>query len=287
MQSADKATSPIQSELTVQFAGDNAIEFGGVSFEPDQAKGFFQFAISHAFPSLLVYGTGLVAPVIARSYKSLLHQNVNYEHQLAQYYDAPGEPNNVDDRIIGSIVAVSFPPPDAGGYLFVYPTTQTPAITGVASFFKRTKGMKKIVGEHLTGRHSYTVSMEVEYPFGEAGFAIAMKNGKPAVTAEFTPKQMLDSGWEYVPFKSAPDDLKATFSRKKNRIVSQYRGRQTGYLMGGLDQEVLYAGLAVVKWGAEPPAKITRVTASSDIAAPFANFAELLSSILRCQKTNK
>jgi hypothetical protein len=289
---SDVLISSILSNFQVSLFSDDVIEWTDrdgrkTVFAPDETKGFFRFTMSHVFPVATFYGTALNAPVVERSYRSLLYQSLNYEHQMAAYYKEPGKANYVEDRILGSVVAVDFPRSPVGGWKLV-PEGETPGITGVASFAKLATAINRVVGDHKTGRHSYTVSMEVQYPFEEAGFALKLNSKKPEF-ASSTPDDFSRAGYEYVPFKQAPELLVATFSKKKNRIVARYKGRESRLLMGGLDGEVHYCGMGLVKYGAEKTAAITRMAASHPahaawaglIAEPFLSLPGLLGAALK------
>jgi hypothetical protein len=166
----------------------------------------------------------------------------------------------VRDRVIGSVVAIDFPREPGGGWAIHADASKAPCISGVGVLYKQTSGMAKVLGEHTSGRHSYKVSMEVLYPFEDAGFAVELKGKDPEFN--FTPPDMLRAGYEYVPVNQAPEMLVATFSRKNERVVAQYKGRKVTVLMGGLNNAVHYAGVGVVHFGAEPPAKISRLVAN-------------------------
>lgn len=274
------------ANLVLTLCGEEGIDFKGKRYTPDQTKGFFQFELSHAFPVLTVYGTGLHPNVIAKSFNSITNQNINYEHQIARYHEGDGR--DVRDRVIGSIVAADFPPPPPGGWKVNPDVTASPCITGVGVLFKQTQGMAKVMGEHASSKHKYSVSMEVLYPLEQAGFvaslprALSKQNGnRPAGMADpeqnYTPPDLLAAGYEYFPFDKAPETLVATFSRKKNRVVAQYKGRRCAVLMGGLDNPVHYAGVGVVHFPAEREAKIMRLAASAD-NGPMDKLADCLLS---------
>jgi hypothetical protein len=257
-------------DMVLSLCGDEGIEFNGEKFVPDSTKGFFTFKFSHAFPVATIYQTALHPNVIAKSYNSLKFQTLNYEHQIAAYSK---DGKDVRDRVIGSVVAVDFPRSPMGGWKIDANADNAPGISGVAVVYKQTQGMADLMGQHLTGRKSYTVSMEVFYPFQDAGFAVELSkavstaNGpRPAGFADpaydFTPSDMLASGYEYVPVAKAPGELVATFSTKKNRVVAAWKGRKCTVLMGGLNNPVHYAGAGVVRFGAERTAKIQRLAAS-------------------------
>jgi|GEM_PF-5252927 hypothetical protein len=254
---------------------DGVIEFNGNTYTPDSAKGYFRFSVSHAFPVKTVYGTALHPAVIAANYRKLIHQNVNYEHQIREYHKATNE--NAQDRVIGSVLDATFPAAPAGGWKINADPAQAPGIEGIGVFFKATNGMHRLFGEHSTGRKTYTVSMEVNWSFdSDCGFALTLKPKAPGKGGGFqdplfdtSPPDFLAAGYEYVPFDKAPDELKATFSTKKSRIISHYAGRDVTILTGGLNNQVDYIGLGIVNFGAESAAKLRRMTASAPEPAGF------------------
>ncbi len=223
-------------------------------FEPDDGIGFFEFQYSFGFPIRNVYGTGLYPAVIAASFKSIVNKYLNYEHQMKHYE------KEKDDRIIGHIVAANFPDaPNSDGWKI--DANNIPYVTAVACFYKRCQGLNRILGEHVTGKHTWAVSMEVDWAMDDCGFAVKIGSGAPRFT--FTPPDFLKIGYEYIPFANAPADLIATYSKKANRINSQWKGREVTLLMGGLNTPLHYAGVALVKSGAERQANIQHLTASA------------------------
>ena len=79
---ADVLKSPILSNIEVSLFGADSIEWTDrdgrrTVFTPDETKGFFRFTMSHVFPVATYYGTALHAPVVERSYRSLLYQPLN------------------------------------------------------------------------------------------------------------------------------------------------------------------------------------------------------------------
>lgn len=274
--------SPIETEMSISLCSDEGIEFHGETFVPNATLAFFQFKMSHAFPVATVYGTGLHPSVIAKSFKSLMGQNVNYEHKIQAY--RPPEEQDGDDRIIGAIRAVHFPPMPAGGWKMTA-AANSPAITGIASVFKQAKGMARVLGGQATGRDTHSVSMEVLWPFDQAGFALATNGKEPLIGYKPSDSQeamyasdMLVNGYEFVPVEKAPEELVGTFSKKRMRIVATYKGRKVFAMMGGLSNPVHYTGAGVVRHQAEPPAKIMRLAASDDRSNPLGSVADSLAS---------
>lgn len=245
-------------DLALTLCDDNTIEFGGSRFVPDLTKAFFRFTLSHCFPAgVTMYGTSLHPSVIARSYRSLLFQNLNLEHQLSEYHPD----RDVRDRVIGSIVAVDFPSQPAGGWRIPRPGEESPGVSGIAVIYKQAQSVQRIIGEHSASRKRYAVSMEILYPLDEAGFLVQLNDSRP--TFSFSTPDVLASGHEFVPYTEAPPELKATFSLKRRSIVAKWNNRKTYLLMGGLNGSVHYAGVGVVAHGAEPTAKILRLAASA------------------------
>lgn len=242
--------------MALQLCGADGIRFKDQTYVPDSTKGYFQFSLSHAFPVSLFYQTALHPNVVSLSYASLLHQNLNYEHQMARYHPT----RDVRDRVIGGIAAVDFPRPPSGGWR-VDPKN-IPAIDGVAFVYKQAAGMDRVLGEHVTGRNKYTVSMEVLWPLEQSGFAVAM-DGRESLNKD-TPPDFAKAGYDYFPYEQAPKELIATYSPKKERVVAQWKGRRVHVLMGGINTPVHYAGVGVVRYGAEPTAKIQRLAASGE-----------------------
>jgi hypothetical protein len=263
---------PIIGDTAVTLAGDNSIEFLGygdendiasktrrrLKFTPHSTKGYCEFSVSSAFPSgITSYRTALWSKVIENSFSTLLHGNLNREHSK-KIYDPKKE-----DKNIGSIVAINFPdaPMIGGGWRI---GGETPKITGVACYDKLSTAIQQFVGEHMAGRSQHTVSMEVLWRLEDAGFAV--NSGGKGLFKDTTPDHFAQAGWDYVPYKDAPKDLKATF--RDGAVKGKWKNNPVAILMGGLDGAVHYAGLGVVRYGAEPTAKINRLTASG--ASPFA-----------------
>jgi hypothetical protein len=267
----------LTEETALTLAQDDGVELAGQRFVPDDSKGFIKFKLSHGFPVYTAYGQGIHPNVIAMSHGSLLHQNFNVEHQMKSYQVVkPGDRNRSKDRMIGTIVAVDYPnhTKTVGG--------DPKPITAVASFAKAADGVDKIIGEHQSGRHNWSVSMEVSFAFSLSGFAIEMSsNGKQRFDS--SPQDMVNAGWDYVPWSDASPKLLETFSKEKNRMVGMFQNRKTLLMLGGLDSPVHYAGVGLVRYGAEKEAGIEMMAASAKgtfHSGPFAALPILLAKAL-------
>lgn len=275
-------------EQGVSHFSDNrdVLEFHGQKYYPDNTRGYVQMKFSHAFPVVSQYGQALMPSVIARSYQSLVDQNFNFEHTLVAY----NPDKNRSDRIIGSVKAVYFPQVPTHGWKVTADKSKAPGIEAVASFSKLAAGMDRVIGKHQTGRHKYSVSMECSYPWDTCGFAVAL-NGKKAEHA--TPADLLELGYEYVPWLTAKKDIPDLFSKfsmKSNRITGEFNGRRVVMLLGGLDGTVHYDGVAIVKYGAETEAEIGRMVASADdpnakILMPILKLGPLVKQLRESKKS--
>ncbi len=233
-----------------------AIEIAGQKLIPDETKGYIEFKFSHSFPVVNAYGQALHPNVIAMSYNSLLHQPLDFEHQVVAY----DREKIHHDKILGSVVAVEFPRAPMGGWKMPMDPKDAPAIRAAASFAKLARGMDNVVGKHLSGRHQFSVSMEVQYMFRDCAFAVSLNGMKPM---HETPDDMAKTGWEYIPWVKAADDLLGCFSPTKNRIISDWQSRKVVQLMGGYDKPVHYSGVGIVHYPAEKTAEILQMAASA------------------------
>lgn len=235
----------------------DGIEIDGRKLVPDETKGYIEFKMSHGFPVVTAYGQSIHPNVVQLSHQSLRDQPLNWEHVMVAY----DKDRYRHDKILGTVVAAEFPRAPMGGTWKVSRNKEdAPAIRAAAAFAKRAQGMANIIGQHLGGKRRFTVSMEVEYPFKDCAFAVALNGQTPK---HDTPDDMVEAGWELIPWLNADNDLLSTFSVKKNRIISDWKGRKVVQLMGGIDKPIHYAGVAIVQFGAENEAEIMRMAASS------------------------
>ncbi len=264
-----------QKGVTFCQSTTEAIEIAGQKLVPDETKGYIEFRFSHSLPVVNAYGQALHPNVIGMSYNSLLHQPLDYEHQLVAY----NKEKIHHDKILGSVVAVEFPRAPMGGWRVPTNPGEAPAIRAAASFAKLARGMDTVMGKHLSGRHQFTVSMEVQYAFKDCAFAVSLNGGKPKFD---TPDDMVKAGFEYIPWIQAEDDLLGCFSPTRNRIISEWKGRKVIQLMGGIDKPVHYSGVGIVQYGAEKPAEILQMAASKtedvvkQVLSPLQALADLV-----------
>lgn len=246
-----------------------ALEMGGRRFVPDKTKGFIEFYLAHAFPVVSARGKAMHAGTVANSFRSMELQGFNFEHRVASYIKDPEERRNAEDRYIGSVAAVEFPEAPYGGWRLADMMSgkqPIPAIRGIANIFKQAKGVDRFLGEHQSGRHQWTVSMEVDFAVADSG-VILMGNG-PAM-----PKRVMDAAmagtpedWRkleiyHIPVPDLPAEVEECWDAEKEQFTKPYRGRQCVLLMGGLNNQVHFKGTGAVRHGAEPTAAMGTVLA--------------------------
>lgn len=249
---------------TVALNGAPAIEFKGRKYFPDETKAYATFSLARGFPVVTAYGTCVHPGTIANSFHSLLHQQVDYDHQLKVNSTKKREIAN--DRIIGGVVDVEFPNAPIGGWKVGRDKEQSPAINGLMSIYKNADKVKTILGEHLAGRHKWTVSMEMGFSMLGSGFVIGDRDKatkkQTALMAEQTPTELSDLGLGYVALMSAPDDLLKCLNMDQGRIVDNWGACPVTLMQGGINGETHFKGVGIVRYGAEREAEISQILAS-------------------------
>jgi hypothetical protein len=245
----------------------NAIEIAGQKLLPDASKAYAEFSIAHAWPVITAWGTAMHPGTVANSWPSMLHQVFNLAH-LMKSYDTSKEKNEIPrDHVLGSIVAVEYPPTPAGGWRLSN-NSAAPGIRAAAVIHKHAERVPKILGEHLGGRHKWTVSMEVDYSLLHSGFVVGQrpeaKKAQESLMAETTPEEFTVLGMGYVGIEQAPDALLDTydFAARKMRPNVTWEGLPVTMLKGGVNGQVHFRGVGLVRYGAEREAQIAQILAT-------------------------
>ena len=240
-----------------------ALELNGQTFVPDSTKAYAAFTLARGFPVVTAYGTCVHPGTVANCFQSMTHQLVDYDHQM-KAYGTDKKPIR-DDNIIGTVVAVDFPKKPYGGWKLGLDKAQSPAINGVMVIHKKAAKVQTVLGEHLTGKHKWTVSMEMEYGLVGSGFVVSNRaDGTKAqqdLMDDQTPQELSDLGLGYVAVESAPEDLVNCFDLKKRSIVSAWQKLPVALMQGGLNGEVHFGGVGIVRYGAEREAEIQEILA--------------------------
>lgn len=264
-----QTASVLLQSQPIALCGAEGLDFHGTRLVPDDTKAYLEFAISHSYPVVTAYGTGLEAGTIRNSHASMLHQVFNLLHEMKAYHP---DREMKGDRIIGSVVAEHLMEGPQGTY-----------IHGAAVIHKLAHGVDRVLGQHQSGRHEWTVSMEVRFDLFESGWILGGPEGQgleslpePAreLCARCTPDKVKRQGRAYLPWSEAPEDLLACYSREEGRVTQAWQGVPTVLLMGGVDGQVHYHGVGLVPYGAEPTARIARVLAEHPVGQALERFAQ-------------
>lgn len=244
----------------------NAIEVGGRQLVPDDTKAYCEFRFGYGFPVTTAYGTNLHPGTLANSWPSLVHQVFNLGHKM-RAYDRTKERNEIPrDYILGLVVEAEFPKTPAGGWRVVNDKAQTPSVRAAAAIIKNAEKVPAVLGEHLGGRHKWTVSMEIDYHLLASGFVVGQrdkaKKKAAALMKETTPEEFDSLGYGYVPVEQAPEELLACYSFEKRRIVSEWDGLPVTLLKGGINGQIHFMGVGLVRYGAEREAEVQQILAS-------------------------
>ncbi len=251
--------------MRVEFTGRmtaGAISIGGQTLMPDKHKAYMEFFLAHSWPVVTVYGTCLHPATVRNSYQSMLHQVLDLEH-LMRGFD---KENIARDRILGTIVGVEH------SWNGVMPKTkeEAPNMRAVAVIHKMAEGVDRLLGSHQSGRHEWSVSMELNSDLRDAAFVVELpqdaKEAEAELAGEFagTPGEFARLGYGCASWARCSDELFQCWAHKElgGSIVKKYRERSVALMLGGVDGLVTFQGVGVVKAGAEKEAYIAQVLAS-------------------------
>ena len=251
----------------VSLCGERAISIGGQVFRPDKYSAYIEFFLSHTLPVVTSDGTALHPQVVANSWPSLLNKVFNLGHIMVA-----NDPQNVRDRILGTIVGVEFPPEPPGGWRVAASRHNAPGIRAVAVVHRQAEGVENVLRTHFSGRVQWTVSMEQEFYVDaetnsipvDSGFIVKEAAEKLRNFFEETPADLAQLGWTYVPCVDAPPDLQECFVVAETKCRS-WRGHPTVLLFGGLNGQIQYKGTALTPVGKEAEARVAQMLASGAI----------------------
>ena len=275
-------------------AGSPGITIGGETYVPDAATAYVEFHLSHAFPVYLdnclagdVPDKTCIHPqTVANSYQSLKGKVLNLAH-LMRSYDPQLTPR---DRILGTVMAVEFPPTPAGGWQVQSDPALAPGIRAVAALHKNAEGVQAVIDTWAAGKTPFsdtqwTVSMENESYVSEGGFLVKCGAGDLGELTARTPADFQALGWTYVPYAEASDPLRACLKAGGGMgLAADWGGFETRYLNGGLNGRIFYYGVALTPRGKESAARVSRIEASAGWTAEEAARAAC-GAILEALKT--
>lgn len=261
------ATTSLFSACSIDEA---SLSINGVTYEPDATKGYMECAFSHSWPVVTYYGECLSPETVARSSNSVMHQPVNREHRM-RIHDPE---HRIPDEVIGCVVGSETTHDRMRNGLVPTSIDDAPGIRAVAAIFKQAHGVDKLLGQHQSGRSTFVVSMEVMYDREQSGFVMLSEDAGDE-ELKWTPASWRKAGLVYIPVHEAGEEFLSARDWKLNRmkgkrpngkgycgiVKTNGRERECYWMMGGLSGQVHYSGLAIVKYGAEPSARIVQMLA--------------------------
>lgn len=224
-------------------------QFAAQNFEPNDWRSFVEFDICHSMPVVTqpAMGTGNITAfhpaTLAASYRELLHQQVNIEHMVKHH-----DPDRIThDRIVGCVVAVSFPPEPEGGWKIPMDMQSAVPIHCCAVVFKIAQGALAMLNEHLSGQRKWSVSIEV------MGRSVEEMGIYRPSTRELFP--LLDAPDIMFEAVSKSDDGKLCLGKMRT-------GEQLALAYGGEGRPVIFQGVGFTGTPASLEAEITSVQLS-------------------------
>ncbi len=211
--------------------------------EPDDGRAYITYNICRAFPKVIgpeSHGKylGFHPKVLHRCHSRLVHKQNNLNHNLVKY-------GAYKDAIMGCVVGTAV---IEGAATMDIPQTieEAPSMQVCAVIFKNASGVKKMLGEHLTGK-PWSVSIESRAKYGDSGV--------------FDPNDRV-----IIPFSEIKGAMKnvVRFSVESGLTLGEYKGKQLAMAMGGIDGDAFFDGVGYTRNPAEDTAEITEVRASGD-----------------------
>lgn len=267
------------SGLTV----DAPLTVGGRELVPDQSRGYVVMEICHAFPSVTHYGTALHPRTIARHYPTMRDQVFNLGHRMKSYLSAQQmallPSSEKRDVMLGTIVAVEFPPEPTGGWRLSL-ATPAPCIRAAAAFAKQSEAAAVV----LRQQDRWSVSQEINFTLADSGWLVLEPAKAPDCRAT-TPDEVSALGLGYVPCVEAPQALMDCYDDAQARVTKRWGDSPVVLLKGGLgDGVVHWMGVGYVETPAEKEARVLTVLAGREATAEAAALADFAAALKESNK---
>lgn len=233
-----------ERSCTILAAGQEDPVFGAVA--PDVYSAYVRFSICKSLPNVMgpesASGAvfGVHPAVVARSFETLRYKQMNRGHQLK----ALGKPA---DNIVGCVLGCAYPEEPEGGWTIPESVGAAPSISGLGVLFKQAQGVDKLLGEHQSGKHTWSVSMEMTYYYDEVGIYDPVT--RLAYDRADIPKML----WNYL----AEDE--------KGKLLVRKNARQVPLVLipGGVSGNIWFSGVGYTKSPAERTASVDHIAAES------------------------
>ena len=272
------APTEIRNLRMADFTAEAASPFAALGYKADAWKAYVTFDICQSLPAVagpVQSGNyvGYFADTLAASHATLFHQQFNLRHAV-KAYNGPARPGVAPviprDRIVGCVVATSFPKPAMKGWMTpANPDGATGCITACAVIFKLAEGVPKVLGDHLASRQRQSVSIECITGLDNIG--IWQASTRTLCPIDAPPDSFLEA-IEYedaqgIPYSGLPH-------------VGQVGGEQLAVVYGLAGKAVSMRGVGMTARPAEQTAKITGLSAEHADGELFAMAAEQVPATL-------
>lgn len=230
-----------------RFLGEGS-HFSLEKYQPDDTKAYVEFEICHSLPFVAgpaqVGGySGFHPAALARSHKSLRHQQTNLHHLIKKY-----DPQNIPkDCIIGAVVDTYYPPRPEGGWKIPQSPEDAIPITVLAVVFKQAENAMEMLKAHVEQREEWSVSIECTVnSFEDLGIWVQNKK-------------------ELVPILEADDELLALVNRNSDgrlELGKDSSGLPLAMAYGALSGRIVFQGVGYTPTPAEAAAEILAIRMS-------------------------
>lgn len=234
--------------------------FAANGYVPDEFTAYLTFDMAHTLPGVTLGPVssgdtiGFLGQTLWDSHHRLRRKPLNYRHMM-KAYAAPEDRLGKRDRIIGCILDTKMDPRPPGGWWSpTNPDGKETCVHCCAVLWKLAEGVDKILGAHLGGRETQSVSIEVFTTLDNLTVL------RPS-TREMHPYLALPEEW-----LPATQVVKG---RSRPRI-GKLDGEQLIVVYGGMGKPINFRGTAVTPDPAEkfagtnrPAAEITSVNAEN------------------------
>lgn len=184
---------------------------------------------------------GIHPAVVARSFNTILHKQMNLGHQLVSLNNGSKQ-----DRICGCVLQAAFPEEPEGGWQLPASVEEAPVITAFAALFKQAKGVPDMLGKHFGNKVKMAVSMEFTYYHDEVGIF------DPATGMTYDRKDIPKNLAGYL-FEDNKGVLHVRPNARKQPLV---------LALGGLTGRVWFSGVAYTDRPADSLAEIETIAAA-------------------------
>jgi len=226
---------------------DDVSKFFGVKLSESEGIAYVPVKMCHSLPTVNSRKRCFTPRTLNNSFASAIDSVVDVEHFLIN--NGVGARN---DKIVGHIKAAVFDPEkildlnseNASKEIAYIPTNPAP-LTALVTLYLRADGVKDIIDQHIKGKTEWKTSMECGHDWRDSYFYYR---------------------GDFIPFNEAPGQLLEGVS---SFGIENYKGHEVAAVLGGLDGNVDFWGMALTTSPADKDADILGIFGgqSKDLAS--------------------